>query len=34
MRTEICDLPTLSLDLDWPEDLELLKEIQAMQVDM
>lgn len=34
MRTEICDLPTLSLDLDWPEDLELLKQIQAMQVDM
>lgn len=34
MRTEICDLPTLSLDLDWPEDLELLKQIQAMQVDI
>ena len=34
MRLELCQFPALSLDLDLPADLELLKEIQAMRVDL
>lgn len=33
IRVEICDDPTLALDLDKPEDLELLRQIETMQVD-
>jgi 2-phospho-L-lactate guanylyltransferase len=28
-RVEICDLPSISIDLDLPEDLELIRQIQA-----
>ena len=31
VRLEICDLPSISLDLDLPEDLELLHELEAKQ---
>ncbi len=33
MRVEVCQLSSLSLDLDLPEDLELLRQIQSAQVD-
>jgi 2-phospho-L-lactate/phosphoenolpyruvate guanylyltransferase len=33
VRIEICHLSTLGLDLDLPEDLDLLKQIEAMQVE-
>ncbi len=33
VRVEICQLSTLSLDLDLPEDLDLLKQIEAMQIE-
>ncbi|HAD07520.1 MAG TPA: 2-phospho-L-lactate guanylyltransferase [Anaerolineaceae bacterium] len=33
VRVEICHLSTLSLDLDLPEDLDLLKQIEAMQIE-
>ncbi len=29
MRLEVCDLPTIALDLDLPEDLEIIKETMA-----
>jgi 2-phospho-L-lactate guanylyltransferase len=31
IRLEICDLPSISLDLDLPEDLELLHELETKQ---
>jgi 2-phospho-L-lactate guanylyltransferase len=34
LRLEICDLPSLALDLDQPEDLELLRKIEMLQFDM
>jgi 2-phospho-L-lactate guanylyltransferase len=34
LRLEICDLPSLALDLDQPEDLELLRKIEMMQFNM
>lgn len=33
IRVEICQLSTLSLDLDLPEDLDLLKQIEALQTE-
>ena len=33
MRVVICRLPALGLDLDLPEDLDLLKQIEAMQIE-
>jgi 2-phospho-L-lactate guanylyltransferase len=33
MRVEVCQLSALSLDLDLPEDLELLRQIQSVQID-
>ena len=32
-RVEVCKLNSLALDLDLPEDLELLRQIQAVQID-
>ncbi|MCA1953538.1 MAG: 2-phospho-L-lactate guanylyltransferase [Anaerolinea sp.] len=32
-RVEVCKLTSLALDLDLPEDLELLRQIQAVQID-
>lgn len=34
VRVEICSLSTLGLDLDYPEDLELLRQMKALQVDI
>lgn len=31
---EICDLPSLALDLDAPEDLEILREIEMLELQM
>ena len=31
IRLEICELPSIGLDLDLPEDLELLHELEAKQ---
>ena len=33
IRVEICHLTTLGLDLDLPEDLDLLKQIEALQIE-
>ncbi|MEN4013201.1 MAG: 2-phospho-L-lactate guanylyltransferase [Chloroflexota bacterium] len=33
IRVEICQLSTLSLDLDLPEDLDLLKQIEALKTE-
>jgi 2-phospho-L-lactate guanylyltransferase len=32
-KVEVCKLTSLALDLDLPEDLELLRQIQAVQID-
>ena len=34
VRVEVCSLSTLGLDLDYPEDLELLRQMKALQVDI
>lgn len=33
VRAEVCELSTLSLDLDSPEDLDLLKQIEALKIE-
>jgi 2-phospho-L-lactate guanylyltransferase len=34
VRVEICDLPELALDLDLPEDLDLLRKMEFVQFDL
>ncbi len=34
VRVEVCELPELALDLDWPEDLDLLRKMEMVQFDM
>jgi len=31
IRLEICDLPSISIDLDLPEDLELIRQMQSVE---
>jgi 2-phospho-L-lactate guanylyltransferase (CobY/MobA/RfbA family) len=33
VRVEVCQLSSLRLDLDLPEDLDLLKQIEAMKIE-